>query len=142
MQHLIQVDAALSAINGGVQAVVIAAGLDTCVIDSIMAGDKVGTIFIAHPEKHCVNGVVTIKNLESLILKDKSGSDKSGKQQINEGEVEVGIPLDANAGSSQLQSLKSEERLSILLTMAEYLDHRLDDIYRANAVEENVTKLA
>ena len=83
---------------------------------------------------------MTNKVQEPLILKDVNSNDKPEKQEIHDGESEIELPLELRAGSSQIQSLKSEERLSILLTMAEYLDHRLDDIYRANAVDESGTK--
>lgn len=41
-----KVDAALNAIHGGVQAVIIAAGHDTATIGKIMDGEKVGTLFL------------------------------------------------------------------------------------------------
>ena len=74
-----KVDAALSAVHGGVQAVVIAAGLENGVIECIMGGDNVGTIFLSHPEQS-----------SQRERGDGGGEGGEGKWEVGDGEMIVG----------------------------------------------------
>ena len=71
--------AALSAVHGGVQAVVIAAGLENGVIECIMGGDNVGTIFLSHPEQS-----------SQREGGDAGGEGREGKWEVGDGEMIVG----------------------------------------------------
>lgn len=115
-----------------------------------MAGENIGTIFIAHPEMLSKMDVVVDGIPEVITSKDSEKSISSNNQNDTENsiknnvedeiKVEVEVALGAKAGSRQLQSLKSEDRVSILLHMAESLDNRLDEILAANAMDVDAAK--
>ena len=132
-----KVDAALSAIHGGVQAVIIAAGTDSGVIGHIMTGDKVGTIFIANPEKRDESEVTIGAISEGLVLNvDSSSADMLNGSPAPEqtGSAEE-VASGARASSRLLQALTTEQRIAILLNMAHALEKHQEDILAANLMD-------
>ena len=103
-----KVAAALSAIEGGVQAVVIAAGGETGVIDEIMAGNPAGTLFLAAKEEESENTVNTDSSAGELARKSR-------------------------AGGRQLQSLSTEQRNAILKAIADAIRANENEILANNA---------
>ena len=127
-----KVDAAMSAVNGGVQAVVIAAGGDMNVIDSIMNGEKTGTMFLAHTDVASSDGdtavIVADGNRENCAAIAATAAAAVKADEVAQG---------ARAGSRQLQALQSAEREAILLHMANALESRQAEILAVNT--EDVT---
>lgn len=111
-----KVDAALNAIHGGVQAVVIAAGHDTATIGKIMEGDKVGTLFLNNSDSY--PNSPAIKREETSVA------------TINNS-VE-GIALLARDGSRQLSKSSGEIRETILRRLADMLVANQEAIFEAN----------
>jgi len=112
-----KVDAALKASEGGVQAVVIADGNEIGVIDKIINGEKIGTIFLSHRESNQSNDVNN-SNPESNNLLNISNIAKS-----------------ARLGSRQLQLLDCEDRTNILLAIANKLSSNISAILAANNLD-------
>lgn len=110
-----KVGAALNAISGGVQAVVIAAGGETGVIDSIVQGKQAGTLFL-HTE-------VTASDAVTLPGKEE------GKTTPED------LARSARAGARELQSLSSAERETLLRAIADALAAKEADILAMNAID-------
>jgi delta-1-pyrroline-5-carboxylate synthetase len=131
-----KVGAALSAIRGGVNAVLVAAGEDSGVIGKILNGDKVGTLFLPEaaiesaslltaPADRALHGAVG-----SAMQVDQSAPEsKEGVRTIEETAHAV------RTAARQLQAASASTRTAILLKMAQYLDERQDAILKANAVD-------
>jgi delta-1-pyrroline-5-carboxylate synthetase len=139
-----KVDAALKAIHGGVCAVVIAAGDDGSIINKILHGDTVGTLFLpefAFESNSSMGEMMASMSTRSsngaLSMDTTSAADIHAAQMLMQkealqrtmGEVAQAV----RAGSRQLQSASPEMRSAILLKMAQYLDERQDTILAANA---------
>lgn len=92
-----KVGAALSAINGGVQAVVIAAGGETGVIDSIMAGRQAGTLFLGAREEETAAVAPAVESKTSA--EDLARNAREGSRQLQ-------VPS-STASSSPLHQLTS-----------------------------------
>lgn len=121
-----KVDAALNAISGGVQAVVIAAGGDTNVIGKIIRGEKAGTLFLhnnesilpSHPRKTDENSVALEINNTMLV-----------NENLNAEEVAKNVRI----GSRQLQALDSKARNKILEAISCELCNKEEEILFANS---------
>jgi delta-1-pyrroline-5-carboxylate synthetase len=129
-----KVNAALTAVNGGVQAVIIAAGNDSTVIDRIMTGEKAGTLFLAHLDGSGAEHGGS----------DRAGAAGSGSAPVDSTAVVTrsteDIARGARTGSRQLQALTTKEREDILLAVAAALQARQDEILAANAVDVSVAE--
>jgi len=136
-----KVGAALSAIRGGVNAVVVAAGEDSGIIGKILHGDKVGTLFLpeiaveapsllAASTDHALHGSVG-----AAMQVDQSAPEaKLSAREIEETAVAV------RAAARQLQAATPSTRTAILLKMAQYLDERQELILEANAADLDVAE--
>lgn len=118
-----KVSSALNAAHGGVQAVIIAAGWKGGIIESIMRGEKVGTLFL-----HNTDGAALDPAAASTILADSKDDHIQG------------IAKSARDGGRQLQALSSQERSAILETLAEMLSARSTDILAANEMDLEIAK--
>jgi len=116
-----KVDAATSAVKGGVKAVIIAAGGDSGVIDSIMKGEPTGTMFLAHVER------AEASNEEVAAAAGNAFANDAVAAKADE------VAKGARTGSRALQLLQSTERQAILLHMAAALETRQREILAANA---------
>jgi delta-1-pyrroline-5-carboxylate synthetase len=112
-----KVGAALNAIYGGVQAVVIAAGGETGVIDAIMQGEKAGTLFLAAKEDE-TDSAATSEEVEAKVT---AASEELARK--------------AREGGRQLQALESSEREAILRAIADAIHEKSSDILAVNAVD-------
>jgi delta-1-pyrroline-5-carboxylate synthetase len=119
-----KVSSALNAALGGVQAVIIAAGWKGGIIESIMRGDKVGTLFLHH-----AGGSSTDPPVGSCPASDAHESDH----------VEA-IAKGARDGGRQLQAISSLERAAILESLASLLSERAEDILAANEADLEAAK--
>ena len=120
-----KVDAAINAVKGGVQAVIIAAGGDSGVIDSIMSGESTGTMFLAHAER----AVASHEDATAAAAHTASTAAANDTVAFKADEV---AKL-ARTGSRALQLLQSSERSAILFHMADALDSRQEEIITTNA---------
>jgi len=123
-----KVDAALNAVSGGVQAVVIAAGGDTNVIGKIIRGEKAGTLFLYNNEP-----VLTSNKelLESSVDKYNEPTSDILNEHLNAEELAKNV----RRGGRQLQALDSGERERILDAIADELCNREEEILCANALD-------
>ena len=108
-----KVDAAMFAVNGGVQAAVIAHGNDTNVIGQIMRGEKAGTMFL-HNEP---------------AVEEEEGAAR--KHAPNDSSSAI-VAAQAREGGRQLQQLTSAERAGILLAIASAIAAQKEAILAAN----------
>eukprot|EP01034_Spumella_vulgaris_P046748 gene46748-58288_t len=125
-----KVDAALRAVQGGVQAVVIAAGGENGIIDQILRGEQVGTMFLQH-----------VEDTSGVTVEEVSGSVANGSTDDKKDEVENELQatqrveqmaVDARVGGRTLQAQSAECRTRILLALARLLEERSGDILREN----------
>lgn len=114
-----KVDAAISAVNGGVHAVIIAAGGDRDVISNIMNGQQEGTLFLGHADPQNIE----ISDAESNVTVTET---------LNNNKIEE-IASGARISSRKLQDLSSKERDDILLKIAISLADREEEILRVNS---------
>jgi delta-1-pyrroline-5-carboxylate synthetase len=138
-----KVDAALRAVKGGVQAVVVAGGFQFNCIDKIMKGETIGTLFLARPDAetgfNSINSSNT--NLSALGQHGAVSNIAQYSQQVMSGVVNIEqIAKNARVGSRQLQSLSPEQRTRILLSIATALEARTDDILQANSLDVAIAK--
>ena len=118
-----KVNSAVEAVQGGVKAVVVANGTQIDVIEDVMAGKMVGTMFV----KGSAAANVAVGSL--------SGSQDDGPPS---GFVAMSPELMAKAakeGSLSLQLLSQEERKDILIAMADELAARSSEIMDANLLD-------
>ena len=138
-----KVDAALNAVNGGVQAVVIAAGGDFGVIADIMNGEKTGTLFLLNGSAGCASPIKSSSSGSDLTATDSSSASgapttpqqsqtQAQPQQQDKAET---MAAAARAASRQLQALSSAQRCAILEAIAAALGARQADILAANALD-------
>eukprot|EP01038_Epipyxis_sp_PR26KG_P006792 gene6792-9305_t len=119
-----KVDAALTAIKGGVQSVVIAAGHEYGVIQQIMSGAKAGTLFL---QDHS-NGSDDSESLNEQINVTEIIENDTLKHNYA---LEVTVSQ-VKKSQIDLQSVSSACRTAILLAMADYLSNERDTILIAN----------
>ncbi|KAG3197333.1 hypothetical protein JG687_00003561 [Phytophthora cactorum] len=98
-----KIEAAQSAISQGVNAVIIASGFKYGVVNSIMKGASLGTLFVANPG---------VESPECMSAEEMANA--------------------AREGCHQLQALSSEERASILFRIADELKNNSKSILNAN----------
>lgn len=122
-----KVDAALSAVKGGVQAVIIAAGHDAETIGQIIKGQKVGTLFMQpdtvtqdQPEKS-----------SSLLSSSANGTADDSCNAI------INVATLARDGSRQLSNASAETRTAILHALVRVLEENVSAILAKN--QEDVT---
>ena len=116
-----KVDAAMSAVKGGVQAVIIAAGGDSDVIDSIMRGEATGTMFLS-------------KEVDDNI-------EESERNQLNNGTQNAeDIAREARIGGRALQRLTYDGRSAILLKLASLLETRESEILKINSLDVGIAE--
>ncbi len=120
-----KVDAALNAISGGVQAVVIAAGGDTNVIGKIVRGEKAGTLFL-HNKESSSSSHPRMTDESSIAL-------KINNTMLNESLNAEEVAKNVRIGSRQLQTLDSEERNKILEAISCELCNKEEEILFANS---------
>ncbi|CAN0000785.1 unnamed protein product, partial [Ectocarpus fasciculatus] len=135
-----KIDAAVRAVEGGVQACVIAKGGDTSVLDGIMGGEAKGTLFLRHkfipepqffpsePSNGTLNTMCSVSELEeaSLSLPEVHVTSAKELREIAEG---------ARDGSRLLQSLTTAERNEILDRIALGIERSIDQILAMNAAD-------
>ncbi len=128
-----KVGAALSAIHGGVSAVVVAAGEDSGVIGKILNGDKVGTLFLPDAAIESANALAHAKPSDSgaSTQVNQSSGEAQGQQGRSIEEVAQGV----RAGSRQLQAAPASCRTNMLNKLAQYIDERQTFILSENAVD-------
>ena len=130
-----KVGAALSAIHGGVSAVVVAAGEDSGVIGKILNGDKVGTLFLPDAAIESANALARVKtpseNGTNTQVNQSSGEAQAQQQGRSIEEVAQAV----RAGSRHLQSASAACRTSMLNKLAQYIDERQTFILSENAVD-------
>jgi delta-1-pyrroline-5-carboxylate synthetase len=121
--------AALEANKGGVQAVVIASGIDSESILKIVKGEQQGTCFFRNyeeefEEENCIDSETKVDSLESTEEVDdrlKAISEEMAKS--------------ARIESRNLQLLNSKEREDILIAIADAINDREDEILEANMID-------
>ncbi|KAF0683380.1 Aste57867_24592 [Aphanomyces stellatus] len=100
-----KIAAAQRAVQGGVNAVVIASGFKYGIVESVMKGTAIGTLFVPNP----------------AALRSESTPEE--------------MALVAREGSRALLQLSSETRAAIVRRLAELLESRADAILAANQVD-------
>mmetsp|Transcript_27462 Transcript_27462/g.62263 ORF Transcript_27462/g.62263 Transcript_27462/m.62263 type:complete len:757 (+) Transcript_27462:226-2496(+) len=127
-----KVGAAMSAIRGGVQAVVVAAGEEKEILARIVRGETVGTLFLPElPEDLDVgldldHHTASPSECSDFDTRGRSGSSERSVQQVAEGVRE---------GGREMQSLSGDQRTAILYAMAGLIESRRDEIMHANALD-------
>lgn len=118
-----KVDAALNAVRGGVQAVVIAAGHDSDTIGSVLNGDKVGTLFLDRDSAVATPSEET--TAQSTAVEDtlRAIENSIGPEYIAQR---------AREGSRQLVQVDATVRANILKAIANRIDCQRDRIFTAN----------
>ncbi|OQS06518.1 delta-1-pyrroline-5-carboxylate synthetase [Thraustotheca clavata] len=101
-----KIQSAQGAIDNGVNAVVIASGFKYGVLDAIMKGHNIGTLFVQHPE---------------LLVENKSSAED--------------MAISAREGSRALLQLTSDDRARILRKIAASLIENSDTILYANQLD-------
>lgn len=129
-----KVNAALSAIRGGVSAVAIAAGTCSGVVGSILHGEKCGTLFLSE--------VVEEAGIEEVPEGPHNTSADGAKVVATDAEALESVDADieevargARVGSRQLQTLSADGRTAIVLRLAKYLEDRAHSILSANDLD-------
>lgn len=125
-----KVNAAMTAIDGGVQAVVIAAGYEGETIGKVLAGEKTGTLFLQHDT-----------TLNSPMSRGGSSQQLDATATAVE-EIKPIIDLTelakaCRAANRQLNSQSVDVRNRILLLLAEKLLSKQDAIFAANQLDLN-----
>eukprot|EP00596_Hydrurales_sp_CCMP1899_P005054 CAMPEP_0119049416 /NCGR_PEP_ID=MMETSP1177-20130426/64586_1 /TAXON_ID=2985 /ORGANISM="Ochromonas sp, Strain CCMP1899" /LENGTH=735 /DNA_ID=CAMNT_0007026623 /DNA_START=13 /DNA_END=2217 /DNA_ORIENTATION=- len=126
-----KVDAALRAIKGGVQAVVIAAGIDMGIVEAIMTGEKAGTLFLAHTDEDDPR-CMTRSTSEGNVAHCSSKSSMSDYVHVDDETRVEDIAKGARTAGRGLQLLSTEERNNILYKIAESLESRVVEILSVN----------
>jgi delta-1-pyrroline-5-carboxylate synthetase len=132
-----KVGAALSAIKGGVNAVVVAAGEDSGVIGKILRGDQVGTLFLPETAIRTVAALTPAATAAERVLHGGEG----GAMQVDGGAVEhvhASMTEAAHAvrdAARQLQAVSPAVRTAVLQRLAQLLDERQEEILKANALD-------
>lgn len=127
-----KVGAALSAIKGGVNAVVVAAGEDSGVIGKILNGDKVGTLFLPELSIEAASSLVHIDQGSGTAMNVDQSSGIEGSTQSHSIEA---VAVSVRDSSRQLQGASAATRTAILLKLAQYIDERQEAILKENAVD-------
>lgn len=131
-----KVDAALKAVRGGVNAVVIAAGHEERIIDKILSGEKAGTIFLSYSPDSPDDNDSSKEGSQSATPISRAGSAKAlanlNAIEGSEEKIEKLAEL-VRAGSRQLQSLPAEDRSRALEAVADALIVRVDELLKVNA---------
>lgn len=130
-----KVNAALRAVSGGVQAVVIAAGGDHGVVEKITSGDSAGTLFLG---KQSGFGLPRADSSSEISV---AGSDcESNTESVGNGKTAASTEMDptemaklAREGGRKLKTASSETRKSILLKIADAVMARKAEILAVNA---------
>lgn len=131
-----KIDAALRAIKGGVQAVVIASGFNSCAIDRIVGGEKEGTAFLMHHgEQYDESGVPIEAKAPTMDICDSSPAPSLEASA----ELMAGGARDA---SRDLRFLSSVERVTVLLAIADALRDHAKEILRVNALDVEAARAA
>jgi delta-1-pyrroline-5-carboxylate synthetase len=133
-----KIDAAQKAIRGGVQVVVIASGFDSTTIGNIVNGGNQGTAFFRHAavDPDAVRG--RVDSLDSMGSLDHK---KSITRPMSHDSSEE-MAKSARSASRALQFLSSEERVNILLAIAEAIKAQTADILAENAKDMTAAKSA
>jgi delta-1-pyrroline-5-carboxylate synthetase len=121
-----KVDAALRAVEAGVQAVVIAAGSEVGVINKIIGGEKAGTLFLLHQDDEST-GTERTGNDTTTTTTTAGKSSAISNHSIED------LARDARYGSRCLQALTSAERCNILSLIANDIEVNAAAILSANA---------
>ena len=141
-----KVDAALRAIDGGVQAVIIAAGGEHEVIDKIIRGEPAGTAFF-HVDNF-VEAVVSSapcdsKKLDSatnntILSRNTSFTDAADVKTVEFTQTTLSveeIAINARKGSRELNQVSEDLRMKILLDIANNIKLRENEILAANVLD-------
>eukprot|EP01006_Ploeotia_vitrea_P028707 TRINITY_DN61344_c0_g1_i1.p1 TRINITY_DN61344_c0_g1~~TRINITY_DN61344_c0_g1_i1.p1 ORF type:complete len:768 (+),score=35.58 TRINITY_DN61344_c0_g1_i1:61-2364(+) len=128
-----KIDAALNAVKGGVQAVVIASGYDSSSIGKVVSGENQGTIFLQEDET----------NDDSLLLDESNEipsklSTPSKEVPMTDVDVVAIAELmaeQARSESRNLQLLSSDERRNILSAVADAIKSNEKEILKVNAID-------
>jgi len=151
-----KVDAALRSLESGVSACIIAPGKDTGVIDGIIAGELVGTLFLnSHHCQDQENVITTTASSPPTATTPPSSTTSSSTpppvpvascmvslSEERELQCIQDIAKGARNGARQLLSLDTMTRERILEQMASEIDKRQEDIMRANQEDVNTAEIA
>jgi len=121
-----KVNAAVMAIEGGVQAVVIAAGYEGETIGKVLNGEKTGTLFLSHV---AANSPTTT----SMSLQD--ATDDSVVQEASQPVDLLALAIACREGNRQLHAQTATVRNRILQILAEKLLTKQEEILAANALD-------
>lgn len=124
-----KVDAALSAVKGGVQAVVIAAGHDSSTIGQIIDGQQVGTLFLPNETAAEVSSAGPSSTSPRNATDGVVEADKSDKMDL------VHLAQAARAGGRELSCADPKVRSDILLALAASLQSNTQQILDANKTD-------
>jgi glutamate 5-kinase len=143
-----KVDAALRAIDGGVQAVIIAAGGEHEVIDKIIRGEPAGTAFfhtdnfveaivsqLPSPSSSKVDTVSTTGISRNASFSDANVNAKSVDENSAPHLTIEEIASRARKGCRQLNRVSEELRTNILLDIATKIKMHEVEILSANALD-------
>lgn len=129
-----KVDAAIRSITGGVEAVIIAAGSEYNIIEKIMTGKKVGTMFLSRPDESQLSSRAVSQDFTTLI---EQAMASASNEPIDVHAVARG----ARAGARQLQALTSAQRTRILLSIADALESGVTAILEKNLLDVRAAEL-
>ena len=143
-----KVDAALNAVNGGVQAVVIAAGGDFNVIADIMGGEKTGTLFLLNHGRGdgeagegagagAVKRSASAEALHAATTAAATAATATAAAAATAGATQKAetMAAAARAAARQLQALPAATRSAIVEAVAAALEARQADLLAANALD-------
>jgi len=128
-----KVNAALSAIRGGVSAVAIAAGTCSGVVGSILHGEKCGTLFLSEVVEEA--GVEEVSegphnhSADGAKIEPPSGENEGVSKDIED------VARGARIGGRQLQTLSADGRTAIVLRLAKYIEERAHSVLSANQLD-------
>jgi delta-1-pyrroline-5-carboxylate synthetase len=126
-----KVDAALRAVEGGVQAVIIAAGHDATTIGQIMEGERTGTLFLQHHDlpDSAVTSRSDCAGVSPPMSVGISSTSETGPCSLES------LAVGARDGSRQLNSASKHVRNRILFVLAEKLTANCSAILAANDID-------
>lgn len=121
--------AALDANKGGVQAVVIASGIDSESVLKIVKGEQIGTCFFRNYEEECDED----NCIDSEIKVVSNESSKEIDERLTA--ISKEMAKAARLASKNLQLLSSKEREEILIAIANAINDRENEILEANMID-------
>lgn len=127
-----KVNAALSAIRGGVSAVAIAAGTCSGAVGEILSGHQCGTLFLGD----ALEELEEPEEEMGLVLHNTTADGQKLKEValVPDEDIEA-VAIGARNGGRQLQNLSADNRTAIVLLLAKYIEDRESSILAANKLD-------